>query len=168
MRAAHGWRSTISSRSVTAGSRTSAAAHVRRMRFARMRPLRRCGGTALARRSGPSRPRRTPGALRRPSRRPSPPGLARPLAVAFSEGSGPKLDLAEIARRGRLLVLESVAHSGAGHIGGPLSAMDLLVALYFAVLRIRPEDPDWPDRDRFILSKGHSPAGLYGGRGPRG
>jgi len=58
-------------------------------------------------------------------------------------------------------VLESVAHSGAGHIGGPLSAMDLLVALYFAVLRIRPEDPDWPDRDRFILSKGHSAIGLY-------
>ncbi len=58
-------------------------------------------------------------------------------------------------------MVESVAHSGAGHIGGPLSAMDLLVALYFRVLRIRPDEPDWPERDRFILSKGHSAIGQY-------
>jgi transketolase len=70
-------------------------------------------------------------------------------------------DLAELARRGRLLVLETVAGSGAGHIGGPLSAMDLLIALYFRVLRIRPDEPGWPERDRFILSKGHSAIGLY-------
>ncbi|OGO55380.1 MAG: transketolase [Chloroflexi bacterium RBG_16_69_14] len=70
-------------------------------------------------------------------------------------------DLDELARRGRLLVVDTVAHSGAGHIGGPLSAMDLLVALYFRVLRIRPNEPGWPDRDRFILSKGHSAIGLY-------
>ena len=70
-------------------------------------------------------------------------------------------DLEALARRGRLLVIESVAHAGAGHIGGPLSAMDLLIALYFRVLRIRPEDPAWPERDRFILSKGHSAIGLY-------
>jgi transketolase len=71
------------------------------------------------------------------------------------------IDLEAMARRGRQLVIESVAHSGAGHIGGPLSAMDLLVALYFRVLRIRPDETDWPDRDRFILSKGHSSIGLY-------
>ena len=76
-------------------------------------------------------------------------------------GVGPQVDLSELARRGRLLVVESVAHSGAGHIGGPLSAMDLLVALFFRVLRIRPDEPGWPDRDRFILSKGHSAIGLY-------
>jgi transketolase len=70
-------------------------------------------------------------------------------------------DLDDLARRGRLLVVDSVAHSGAGHIGGPLSAMDLLVALFFRVLRIRPDEPDWSDRDRFILSKGHSAIGLY-------
>jgi transketolase len=73
----------------------------------------------------------------------------------------PETDLDAIARRGRLLVIETVAHSGAGHIGGPLSAMDLLIALFFRVLRIRPDEPDWPDRDRFILSKGHSAIGLY-------
>ncbi|HXI82019.1 MAG TPA: transketolase [Verrucomicrobiae bacterium] len=72
-----------------------------------------------------------------------------------------EIDLEAIARRGRQLVIESVAHSGAGHIGGPLSAMDLLVALYFRVLRIRPDETDWPERDRFILSKGHSSIGLY-------
>ena len=76
-------------------------------------------------------------------------------------GAEPQVDLADLARRARLLVIESVAHSGAGHIGGPLSAMDLLLALFFRVLRIRPAEPDWPDRDRFILSKGHSAIGLY-------
>jgi len=73
----------------------------------------------------------------------------------------PEPDLDELARRGRLLVVDSVARSGAGHIGGPLSAMDLLIALYFRVLRIRPDEPSWPGRDRFILSKGHSAIGLY-------
>jgi transketolase len=77
-------------------------------------------------------------------------------------------DLAALARRGRLLVLETVAASGAGHIGGPLSAMDLLIALYFRVLRIRPEEPGWPERDRFILSKGHSAVGLYAAMALRG
>ena len=76
-------------------------------------------------------------------------------------GIGANADLEDLARRGRLLVIETVARSGAGHVGGPLSAMDLLVALYFRVLRIRPDEPGWPERDRFILSKGHSAIGLY-------
>ncbi len=76
-------------------------------------------------------------------------------------GPGRNAELEVLARRGRLLVIESVARAGAGHIGGPLSAMDLLVALYFRVLRIDPARPDWPERDRFILSKGHSAIGLY-------
>ncbi len=70
-------------------------------------------------------------------------------------------ELATLARRGRWLVVSTVAASGAGHIGGPLSAMDLWVALYFRILSIRPEEPDWPARDRFILSKGHAAIGLY-------
>jgi transketolase len=77
-------------------------------------------------------------------------------------------DLEALARRGRWLVLSTVAGSGAGHIGGPLSAMDLLIALYFRVLRIRPDDPAWPERDRFILSKGHSAIGLYAAMALRG
>jgi transketolase len=70
-------------------------------------------------------------------------------------------ELAALARRGRWLVLKTVAKSGAGHVGGPLSAMDLLIALYFEVMRINPEQPKWPERDRFILSKGHAAIGQY-------
>jgi transketolase len=70
-------------------------------------------------------------------------------------------ELAALARRGRWLVLKTVARSGAGHVGGPLSAMDLLIALYFDVMRINPEQPKWPERDRFILSKGHAAIGQY-------
>ena len=84
-----------------------------------------------------------------------------PLPLIPHAGGVPGTDLQDLARRGRLLVIDSVAHSGAGHIGGPLSAMDLLVALFFRVLRIRPDETDWPERDRFILSKGHSAIGLY-------
>jgi len=73
----------------------------------------------------------------------------------------PAADLAAAARRGRLLVLDATNAAGAGHVGGPLSAMDLLVALYLRVMRIRPDEPAWPDRDRFVLSKGHSAIGLY-------
>ena len=50
--------------------------------------------------------------------------------------------------------------AGSGHVGGSLSAADLLSALYFYYLRIRPDDPNWPDRDRFVLSKGHANAAL--------
>ena len=58
-------------------------------------------------------------------------------------------------------MIKTVTNSKAGHIGGPLSMMDLLISLYFAELRIRPDDPDWADRDRFVLSKGHAAVGLY-------
>src|SRR5947209_1141036 len=76
--------------------------------------------------------------------------------------------LEETARRTRQLIVESVYRAQAGHLGGPLSAADLLVALYFDVLRIDPERPDWPERDRFILSKGHSSIGLYAVLAQRG
>ena len=89
------------------------------------------------------------------------PRLASQVPLTPGETAGNVADLEELARRGRMLVIESVAHSGAGHVGGPLSAMDLLITLYFRVLNIRPDEPDWPDRDRFILSKGHSAIGLY-------
>jgi transketolase len=82
--------------------------------------------------------------------------------------AGAHADLEALARRGRLLVIESVARAKAGHIGGPLSAMDLLIALYFRVLRIDPERPDWRERDRFVLSKGHCAIGLYAAMALRG
>ncbi len=72
-----------------------------------------------------------------------------------------ELDLPALARRARWEVIKTVTHNKAGHIGGPLSMMDLLVSLYFKELRVRPDEPDWPDRDRFVLSKGHAAIGLY-------
>jgi len=50
--------------------------------------------------------------------------------------------------------------AGSGHMGGSLSAADMLAALYFHKLQLRPAEPDWPDRDRFVLSKGHANAAL--------
>lgn len=76
--------------------------------------------------------------------------------------------LQEVARRIRVEIVRSVYHARAGHLGGPLSAADILAALYFHVMRIRPDEPDWPDRDRFILSKGHSSIALYATMALRG
>jgi transketolase len=76
--------------------------------------------------------------------------------------------LGEVARRIRVEVIRAVNHARAGHIGGPLSAADLLAVLYFRVMRIRPDEPAWPDRDRFILSKGHSSIALYAAMALRG
>ena len=70
-------------------------------------------------------------------------------------------ELVGLAKRGRWLALRTVARSGAGHVGGPLSAMDLLIALYFRALNVDPREPRAPGRDRFILSKGHSSIALY-------
>jgi transketolase len=67
--------------------------------------------------------------------------------------------------RTALAVREHVLAIGAGpigtHVGGALSAVDILVALYREVLRVRPEEPNWPARDHFLLSKGHASAALY-------
>ena len=57
--------------------------------------------------------------------------------------------------------LQTVYGAGMGHVGGEMSATDILVTLYFAVLHIDPDRPDDPNRDRFILSKGHSALALY-------
>src|ERR1700693_4389904 len=76
--------------------------------------------------------------------------------------------LEEVARRIRVEVVRAVNHARAGHLGGPLSAADILAALYFEVLRIRPDQPDWPDRDRVILSNGHYSIALYAAMALRG
>lgn len=90
-------------------------------------------------------------------------------AVATAPADAAELDrLREAARRIRVEVVRSVYVAKAGHLGGPLSAADMLAALYFRVLRIRPDEPAWPDRDRFVLSKGHSSIGLYAAMALRG
>ncbi|HWM19909.1 MAG TPA: hypothetical protein VNO51_09490, partial [Ilumatobacteraceae bacterium] len=66
--------------------------------------------------------------------------------------------------RARFVRTETVRLSriaGAGHYASSFSAAELFAALYYAELRIRPDEPDWPDRDRFVLSKGHAAIGLY-------
>lgn len=65
-------------------------------------------------------------------------------------------ELRRLATRTRRLIVETVYSVKAGHVGGPMSAADILVALYFNEMRIDPSRPGWEDRDRFILSKGHS------------
>jgi transketolase len=70
-------------------------------------------------------------------------------------------ELEELARQARVHIVRSIASAHGGHLGGPLSATDMLIALYFRVLRIKPEQPDWSERDRFVLSKGHSSIALY-------
>ena len=71
-------------------------------------------------------------------------------------------ELRPIATRLRRHILKMTAEAGSGHPGGSLSAVEILTALYFKVLRKRPDDPSWPDRDRFILSKAHACPVLYG------
>jgi transketolase len=69
--------------------------------------------------------------------------------------------LPEIARRVRYNTLYMITKAGSGHPGGSLSAVDIMVALYFNIMRYRVDDPFWEDRDRFILSKGHACPALY-------
>ncbi len=76
--------------------------------------------------------------------------------------AGPDVaELEDLARQARAHIVRTIAGAHGGHLGGPLSATDMLVALYYRILDIRPEEPEWPDRDRFVLSKGHSSVALY-------
>lgn len=69
--------------------------------------------------------------------------------------------LRDRANRSRTTDLRMIGRAGLGHVGGDLSVLDILTTLFFAVLRVDPEKPDWPDRDRFVLSKGHTAGALY-------
>ncbi len=76
--------------------------------------------------------------------------------------------LQRVANQIRLDVLDMVYRRGAGHPGGSFSAAEMLAALYFHHMKIDPDRPDWPERDRFILSKGHAAAALYSVLAQRG
>ena len=69
--------------------------------------------------------------------------------------------IAEKARILRRDIVQMIYTAGSGHPGGSLSAADIIATLYFHVMRHRPQEPDWPDRDRFVLSKGHAAPALY-------
>ncbi len=77
-------------------------------------------------------------------------------------------ELAETARLLRVDSLRLIHRRGAGHPGGALSAAEIMAVLYFHLLRIDPTRPDWEERDRFILSKGHASAVLYAALTRRG
>ena len=70
-------------------------------------------------------------------------------------------ELSITAAKARILGLEMVHRAASGHIGGSLSCMDILTLLYNGVMRIDPKNPKDPDRDRFVLSKGHCTPALY-------
>jgi transketolase len=70
-------------------------------------------------------------------------------------------ELEEMAKKLRRHVITMIATAGSGHPGGSLSAADIVTALYFRILRHDPHNPQWADRDRFVLSKGHAAPILY-------
>src|ERR1700742_839256 len=70
-------------------------------------------------------------------------------------------ELQAIALRVRRDIVEMIGAAKNGHPGGSLSAVEILVELYFDYMKIDPANPKWPDRDRFLLSKGHAAPVLY-------
>lgn len=81
-----------------------------------------------------------------------------------TRASGRNVTESYLADRAKFVRLETVrltGIAGAGHYSSTFSAAELFAALYYGELNIRPNEPDWPDRDRFILSKGHAAIGLY-------
>lgn len=69
--------------------------------------------------------------------------------------------LEEKARQIRIEIVKMLANAGSGHTGGSLSATDIVTVLYFYKMRHNPKNPQWKERDRFILSKGHAAPVLY-------
>ena len=77
-------------------------------------------------------------------------------------------ELEAMAARIRCDVIEMICAAGEGHPGGSLSVTDIITALYFRIMRVDPTNPGWPDRDRFILSKGHACPAWYSALVERG
>jgi transketolase len=77
-------------------------------------------------------------------------------------------ELQEIAKRVRRDIVQMITAGKSGHPGGSLSAVEMVVELYFNHMRIDPSNPKWADRDRFILSKGHAAPVLYSVMAERG
>jgi transketolase len=88
------------------------------------------------------------------------PGLAAPLPPTLSSNERAQ-KLRSEAQRVRRSVVEMIGRARLGHIGGDFSVSDILTTLFFSVLRVDPANPGAPQRDRFILSKGHCAAALY-------
>ena len=76
--------------------------------------------------------------------------------------------LQTIANQRRADAITMIHRAGTGHTGGSMSSLDILTVLYYDVLNVRPREPRWPDRDRFLLSKGHSVEGYLAVLADRG
>jgi transketolase len=72
-----------------------------------------------------------------------------------------KEQLDRLAREFRYIITDIMCRAGGGHIGGSLSLVEIIITLYFRIMNIKPHEPRWEDRDRFILSKGHAGPTLY-------
>ena len=70
-------------------------------------------------------------------------------------------ELDQLAKEFRYIVTDIMCRAGGGHIGGSLSLVEIIISLYFRIMNIKPDNPRWEDRDRFILSKGHAGPTLY-------
>src|SRR5207302_196248 len=112
-------------------------------------------GGAVVRRGGrarrAARGRRLRAGARGDQADPRPPGRARVTAGTAEAVAR----LAPIARRLREHVIRMITAAGSGHPGGSLSAAEIVTVLFFHTLRRRQGDPTWPERDRFVISKGH-------------
>ena len=92
----------------------------------------------------------------------------RAIARGGNMDQSKKLALQRIANNIRISIIEEVYHAGCGHPGGSLSIADIMAYLYFEEMNIKAEDPKWEDRDRFVLSKGHTAPALYAALAERG
>lgn len=79
-----------------------------------------------------------------------------------------KLELKKEALKIRMAVIEGTYNAKSGHPGGSLSIVDIMAYLYFHEMKVDPQNPDWEDRDRLVLSKGHTAPALYGALALRG
>lgn len=82
-----------------------------------------------------------------------------------------KQEIRDLEAKAQLIrrdIIEMLTEAGSGHPGGSLSSVEIVTALFFHVLRLQPEDPEWSERDRFILSKGHAAPLLYAALAERG
>ncbi|MEG6523071.1 transketolase [Desulfotomaculum sp. 1211_IL3151] len=77
-------------------------------------------------------------------------------------------DLQQRAKAMRRHIITMLGEAGSGHPGGSLSAADIVSVLYFDTMKLDPEKPDWPERDRFVLSKGHAAPVLYAALAEKG
>src|SRR5689334_19610833 len=78
-----------------------------------------------------------------------------------AEAQGEVQRLQQISHKLRIDIIETIAKAGSGHPGGSLSAIDVITCLYFSRMKLDPKRPDWPERDRFVLSKGHAVPAQY-------